>query len=62
VSEPILKDFLHEFKAFAEWILSMQDEPESLMATYPIARTLIENFCHLFPKEIPTGLPPKRDI
>ena len=27
-----------------------------------MAKTLIHNFCHLFPKEIPTGLPPKRDI
>jgi len=40
----------------------MQDEPKSLMPTHPIARTLIENLCHLFPEEIPTGLPPKRDI
>ena len=40
----------------------MQDEPESLTPTHPIARTLIENFCHLFPEEMPTGLPPKRDL
>ena len=40
----------------------MQDEPESLMHTHPIARKLIENFCHLFPEEISTILPPKRDI
>jgi len=62
MSEPILKASQHEFKAFKEWILSMQDEPESLMPTQTIARTIIENFCHLFPEEIPTGLPPKRDI
>jgi len=60
--KPILKASQHEFKAFKEWILSMQYEQESLMPTHPIARTLIENFCHLFPKEIPTGLSPKRDI
>ena len=40
----------------------MQDEPESLLPTHPIARTLIEKFGHLFPEEIPMGLPPKRDI
>ena len=40
----------------------MQDEPESLMPTHPNARILIENFYHLFPEEIPMGLPPKRDI
>ena len=32
------------------------------MPTHPIAETLIENFCHVFPEEIPTGLPLKRDI
>ena len=32
------------------------------MPTHLVAKTLIQNFCHLFPKEIPKGLPPKRDI
>jgi len=32
------------------------------MPAYLIARALTENFCHLFPDEIPMGLPPKRDI
>ena len=40
----------------------MQDEPERSLPTHPVARTLIEKFCHLFPEEIPTGLPPKREI
>jgi len=62
MSEPLLKTSQHEFKAFKEWIPSMQDEPESLLDTHPIARTLIENLRHLFPKEIPTCLPPKREI
>jgi len=62
MNEAILKSSQYEFKAFKEWILSMQDEPESLMPAHPIATTLIEYFCHLFPEEIPTGLPPKRDI
>jgi len=62
VTEPILKASQHEFKAFKEWILSIQDEPESSLPTHPIARTLTENFSHLFPEEIPTGLPPKREI
>jgi len=61
MSEPILKASQHEFKAFKEWIQSMQDEPERAMPTHPIARTLIDNFSHLFHKEIPMGLPPKRD-
>ena len=62
MSEPILKASQHEFKAFKEWILSVQDEPENMMPTHPIAKTLIEKFSHVFPEEIPTGLPPKGDI
>jgi len=31
------------------------------MPTYSIAKSLMQKFCYLFPKEIPTGLPPKRD-
>jgi len=62
MSEPILKASQHEFKAFKEWILSIQDKPESLLPSHPIARTLIENFCHLFLEQIPTNLPPNRDI
>jgi len=62
VSEPILKASQHEFKAFKEWILNIQDEPENVMPTHPIAKTLIEKFYHVFPEEIPTSLPPKRDI
>ena len=31
------------------------------MPTHPIAKTLIEKFCHVFPEEIPMGLPPNRD-
>jgi len=40
----------------------MQEEPATPLPSHPIAKTLIQNFCHLFPKEIPTGLLPKRDI
>ena len=49
VSESVLKASQHEFKAFREWILSIQEEPENLMPTHPIAKALIENFCHRFP-------------
>jgi len=52
----------YEFKAFKEWILSIQEEPEHPLPTHPVAKTLVKNFCHMFPEEIPTGLRPKRDI
>lgn len=58
-SEPLLKASHHEFKAFGEWILSIQDELETPLPSHPIAKALIKKFCHLFPEEIPTGLPPK---
>jgi len=61
-SETLLKALNHEFKAFKEWIINVHNEPESPMPTHPIAKSLIQNFCHLFPEEIPTGLPPKRAI
>jgi len=41
---------------------SIQYKPENLLPTHSIAKTLIQNFCHLLHEEIPTGLPPKRDI
>jgi len=40
----------------------MQDEPAAPLPTHPVARALIQNFCHLFSEAIPTGLPVKRDI
>jgi len=61
-SEPLLKASHHEFKAFKKWILSIQDEPKAPLPTHPIAKALIQKFCHLFPEGIPMGLPPKRDI
>jgi len=61
-SETLLKASNYEFKAFKEWILNIYDEPESPMPTHPIAKSLIQEFYHLFPEEIPMGLPPKRDI
>ena len=62
MSEPILKASQHKFKAFKEWILTIQDEPASPLPTHLAAKALIQNFCHLFPEEIPTGLPTKGDI
>ena len=62
LNESVLKASQHEFKAFKEWILSIQEEPDNLLPTHRVAKALLEKFCHLFPEEIPTGLPPKRDI
>jgi len=62
VSEPLLKASQYEFKAFREWILNLQEERETPLPIHLVAKALIQNFCHLFSEEIPTGLAPKRDI
>ena len=58
-SETLLKASNHEFKAFKEWILTLQNEPESPMPTHPFAKTLIQTFCHLFSEEIHPAYPLK---
>lgn len=60
--EPLLKASYHEFRAFKEWILLNQDEPETTPQIHPLAQALLNQFTHVFPDEIPNGLPPKRDI
>jgi len=52
ISEPLLEASEDEFKAFREWILNIQDEPETSLPTYPVAKALIQKFYHLFPEEI----------
>jgi len=61
-SETHFKASNHIFNAFKEWILNVHDEPKSAIPTNPTAKSLIQNFCHLFPEEKPTSLPPKKDI
>jgi len=51
--EPLLKASYHEFKAFKEWILNVQEELDAPLSSHPIAIFLITYFCHLFPEEIP---------
>ena len=60
--EPLLKASQHEFEALKEWILQVQEEPETPLPSHPIAKVIMNQFSHLFPEEIPSGLPPKRDI
>ena len=60
--KPLLKASQHEFKALKEWILQVQDELETRLPSHPIAKVILNQFSHLFPDEIPSGLPTKRDI
>jgi len=56
-----LKASQHEFEALKEWILQVQ-EPETPLPSHPIAKVILNQFSGMFPDEIPSGLPPKRDI
>ena len=56
-----MKASQHEFKALKEWMLQVQDEPETPLPSLPIAKVILNQFSHLFPDEIPLGFPPKRD-
>jgi len=61
-SEPPIKASNHDFRAFREWMMNVQEEPKTPLLDHPIVKSLIHQFCHLFTEETPIGLPPKRDI
>jgi len=61
-SEPLLKASLHEFRDFKEWILTSLEESKTPYPTHPMAIALLDLFSHVFPDEVPPGLPPKRSI
>ena len=61
-SEPILKASQHELRAFKDSILATAEEIKPLKPAHPLAISLLRQFTHLFPEEIPTGLPLKRDL
>ena len=61
--EPTLKADHHEYKPLKEIILftpSQDDHTET--PSHPLAIQLLTSFAHVFPDEIPSGLPPKRTI
>jgi len=61
-NESILKASFHEFKAFKDWILLLDDEAETTDLLHTLVVSLLKQFQHLFTEEIPSGLTPKRDI
>ena len=54
--QPLLKASYHEFNAFKEWILTALEEPEYTPPNHPFALSLLEQFSHVFPDDIPSGL------
>ena len=61
--EPTLKAEQREFKAFKEMMLHAPSQtPQIETPLHPLAKQLLLKFSHVFPEDIPHGLPPKRII
>jgi len=65
----LLKSQLYEYEAFKECILLQQDtskptaqDPSPTAQTHPLLPPLLDDFRHVFPNDIPYGLPPPRSI
>ena len=61
--EPTILASLHEHKNRKEMILftpPQNDQTETPL--HPLANQLLKTFTHVFPDELPSGLPPKRSI
>ena len=58
----LLKAECHEFEHFKEWLLLGIEETEPSPHNHPLLVTLLQAFSHVFPQEIPHGLPPQRTI
>ena len=52
----------HEYDAFKDWILLGQEPAMVKDSSHPLLTPLINAFSHVFPQEIPSGLPPQRSI
>jgi len=60
-NEFVLKDSYHKFKAFKDWMLLLEDESKTNLHFTPWSFACLNGFI-LLPEEIPSRLPPKRDI
>ena len=58
----LLKSQMHEYESYKEWILLGQEPAKVPALSHPFLTPLLQDFSHVFPLEIPPGLPPKRSI
>ncbi|GJX15256.1 gag-pol polyprotein [Tanacetum coccineum] len=60
----LLKSEQHEYHSAKEFILLGLDEEEDKphQNTHPLVQSLLKSYSHVFPTEIPPGLPPMRSI
>ena len=54
----LLKSQYHEFEPVKEWILMQLEQTEPTIHAHPLLTPLLQTFQHVFPQEIPHGLPP----
>jgi len=60
--EPTLLSSHHEFKSLKEMIVLTPPQDEAKTPLHPLATQLLKEFSHVFPENIPPGLPPQRFI
>jgi len=53
---------LHEYDDLKDWILLGHELAEAKDSSHPLLTPLLKAFEHVFPSEVPHGLPPKRSI
>lgn len=59
----LMKSEHQEYTSFMEFILScLDDTPTPQEANHPLLTPLLDQYSHVFPSQIPHGLPPKCDI
>jgi len=58
----LLYSQLYEYDDFKDWILLGREPAEAKDCSHPLLTPLLKAFEHVFPSEVPHGLPPKRSI
>jgi len=58
----LLKAENHEFESFKDWLLLGLDKTKTVTHSHPLLIPLLQAYDHVFPQEIPHGLPPQRTI
>ena len=58
----LLHSQLQEYDGFKDWILLNKELTEAKVSPHHLLSPLLTDFKHVFPSEVPQGLPPKRSI
>jgi len=58
----LLHSQLHEYDDFNDWMLHGHEPAEAKDSSHPLLSPFLKAFEHVFPSEVPHGLPSKRSI